>query len=110
MYDYVCMAMYVWLCMYSYVCMAMYVWLRNCDNTNNAMVKNDIASEWLMRWISNSVRHTPVTILSLRFQTPCRKINNQLLAYKMIQKEQLILTHTSVKNTYIEIMPANTIA
>ena len=35
MYDYICIAMnvwlcmvmYVWLCMYDYVCMTMYVWL-----------------------------------------------------------------------------------
>ena len=26
MASYVCMAMYLWLCMYGYVCMAMYVW------------------------------------------------------------------------------------
>ena len=27
MYDYVCMAMNVWLCMYEFICMAIHVWL-----------------------------------------------------------------------------------
>ena len=62
MYDYVCMAMYVWLCMYGYVCMAMYAWLcMFCGKLGMASLSKQLVYN-LVQVLFND--HTPSQIQS----------------------------------------------